>query len=127
MSELVKMKMSANDDGTISIQQVADPINDDDIANKKYVDDSIINTLSNFASFSYSIVSALPAVGSTNVIYFVPTDDPEYNNAYDEYVYIDGAYEKIASTKVNMSEYALKTDVNTAINTAILQVLAGSY
>lgn len=69
------------------------------------------------------IVKDLPAVGSAdaNTIYMVPADgstsDPgEETSHYNEYMLINGAFELIGTSQVDLSGYATKTFVTNAIN-----------
>lgn len=65
-------------------------------------------------------VTELPAENiDESAIYLVPSDVVQYNNTFDEYVYIDGSWEKIgsASVEVNLDEYVKTTDYATS-NTA---------
>ena len=69
------------------------------------------------------IVEDLPAVGSAdaNTIYMVPADgsisDPgEETSHYNEYMLINGAFELIGTSQVDLSGYATETFVTNAIN-----------
>ena len=70
------------------------------------------------------IVEELPAVGSAdaNTIYMVPqgegsVDDPGTSTShYNEYMLINGAFELIGSSQVDLSGYATETFVTNAIN-----------
>lgn len=69
------------------------------------------------------IVEELPEAGSAdaNTIYMVPADgsisDPgEETSHYNEYMLINGAFELIGTSQVNLSGYATKTFVTDAIN-----------
>ena len=69
------------------------------------------------------IVEELPAVGSAdaNTIYMVPDDgtisDPgEQTSHYNEYMLINGAFELIGTSQVDLNGYATETFVTNAIN-----------
>ena len=69
------------------------------------------------------IVEELPEVGSAdaNTIYMVPADggisDPgEETSHYNEYMLINGAFELIGTSQVDLSGYATETFVTNAIN-----------
>lgn len=51
------------------------------------------------------IVDELPETGSSDVIYFVPVEDPEEGNYYNEYMWIDDAWELIGTTQIDLSGY----------------------
>ena len=71
-----------------------------------------------------AIVEELPAVGSAdaNTIYMVPqgdgtVDDPgTATSHYNEYMLINGAFELIGSSQVDLTGYATETFVTSAIN-----------
>ena len=73
-------------------------------------------------------VETLPVTGESNVIYLVPRSEEEPNNVYDEYIWLDEAWEKIGSTDIDLSGYVTTQALNTiladymttsAFNTAI--------
>ena len=70
-----------------------------------------------------SIVASLPAVGSAqaNTIYFVP-NTTSANDVYDEYMLINGAFEKVGNTAVDLSGYVLEDDL-VEITTAEINAL----
>lgn len=65
-------------------------------ATKKYIDDII----KNFKSLNIEKVNTLEEVIDVQTIYLIPNADPALNNAYSEYVLIDGVPECIGITKV---------------------------
>lgn len=116
------------------ISKVGSPVNTDDAANKEYVDDfaatkqdvltagkGIViddnNTISiNLDPDIFKVVSVLPeapAAGDEKKIHLVPSDYSESGNAYDEYIYVDGSWEKIGYFKpsIDLSEYAKTADI----------------
>lgn len=129
MAEILKMKMSEDDTGEISISQVAEPKENNDIANKKYVDTSLNNLYSELINIKNKIVDELPDVGENGIIYFLKKSSGEENNQYDEYIYLSdiSSYEKIGSTILDLTDYLLKTEATNLINSEIVNVLAGEY
>ena len=71
-------------------------------ATKKYVDDCIaaINQL------HFEIVEELPQVGESTIIYMILANDGEGEDYYDEYIYINNTWEKIGSTRIDLTPYA---------------------
>lgn len=64
-------------------------------------------------ALSFEIVSALPTENiDTKKIYLAPKTDSETGNAYDEYAYINGAWERIGSTEIDLSGYYTKTEAD---------------
>ena len=75
-------------------------------------------------SVSISKVDTLPEVSAAqqNVIYFVPSDNAAGDNIYDEYILIDGKFEFIGTTAVDLSDYATQTWVTQQITAAIAAI-----
>ena len=65
------------------------------------------------------IADTLPTEGiDTNGTYLVPAESPNENNLYDEYAYINGAWEKIGSAvEVDLSGYYTKTETDYTVST----------
>ena len=67
----------------------------------------------------FEVVASLPVTDiKTNVIYLVPSQDPQASNVKDEYINLDGTtsgWEKIGSTDVDLSDYVTTSDMNTAL------------
>lgn len=65
----------------------------------------------------HTVVDTLPEVSGAdqNTIYLVKkADGGEGNNVYDEYMLINSKFEHIGDTKVDLTDYALKTEVEAA-------------
>lgn len=57
------------------------------------------------------IVEELPEVGDPTVLYLLAKEDPDTGDYYDEYLWIDNAWELIGSTQIDLSDYVtLSTD-----------------
>lgn len=78
---------------------------------KKYTDNAVSQT----SGLHREIVNSLPATGDEHVIYMVPKTGSGNDN-YDEYMWINGAYECIGSTAVDLTDYYNKTQVDTALS-----------
>lgn len=55
-------------------------------------------------TFTYKVVTELPATGEENIIYLVPKAG-EGNDVHDEYIWVNSAYELIGTTAVDLSGY----------------------
>lgn len=75
------------------------------------VNSLIASALGNISSFEISVVQSLPSTGENGTFYFVPNNHST-NNVYDEYVYVNGAWELIGSTSVDLSNYLKTTDIS---------------
>lgn len=62
----------------------------------------------------FEVVDTLPATGEKNVIYLTPKASAQTRNAKDEWIYVDGAFEKIGDTEIDLSNYWTKTDLTVA-------------
>ena len=52
----------------------------------------------------------------------VPIGVTDYDNKYDEYIVIDGIIEPVGNWSVDLSDYATKDEVNTALATKVTAV-----
>lgn len=65
---------------------------------------------------SFTIVDELPTENiRTDRIYLVPSSDPGEENAYIEYVYIDGNWEMIGTSEINLDDYYTKSEIDNMI------------
>ena len=86
------------------------------LASKTYVDNLMSGAVKRL------VVQTLPTQDiDTNTIYMVLKSVPTTNNIYDEYMYINNAWELIGSTEVNLSNYYTKSETysQTEIDTAL--------
>lgn len=88
------------------------------IAEKGYLTEEEVSTLiaaalGNITNISYSVVTQLPEVGELGTIYLIANNSGETNNIYDEYIYIKstGKFEKLGSTKLDLTGYLKETDL----------------
>lgn len=71
-----------------------------------------------------AVVQTLPTQDiDPNTIYLVPKQTAGTQNVYDEYMYINNAWEIIGSTEVDLSNYQTKTDNN--LLTTSKQIVGG--
>lgn len=104
-----------NDKGYQTLQQVEDKINE-----------IVSSGIGQVTTFSFQVVEELPSSGTSNHIYLVPiSGSTESDNYYEEYCYINSKWELIGTTKVDLTAYAKKTDIPTALknpNAMTLQI-----
>lgn len=72
--------------------------------------------ISNLANLRIEVVNELPSTGETNVIYLVKKAGAN-PDVHDEYVYVEGNWEKIGNTEVDLSNYYTKDQVYTKSET----------
>lgn len=88
------------------------------------VKNMITDAVGKITSFEYKVVSELPAVseGKKGTIYLVAHSGSTAQNIYDEYIFLpaDGStaarYEKIGTTDIDLTPYAKKTEIPTAVS-----------
>lgn len=72
---------------------------------------AINNAIGSVNSFDVAIVQTLPSENiSTHTIYLVPKIG-ETNDVYDEYIYINNAWEMVGNTQIDLSDYATKSEI----------------
>lgn len=72
--------------------------------------------ISNLANLRIEVANELPSTGETNVIYLVKKAGTNLD-VHDEYVYVEGNWEKIGNTEVDLSNYYTKDQVYTKSET----------
>ena len=77
----------------------------------------VTDRIKNLTGFTAKAVDALPETGEDNIIYLVKNDaSTETQNVYDEYLWINGAFEKLKSTdKIDLSDYYTKSQADTLL------------
>jgi len=65
--------------------------------------------------FKIEVVESLPATGDAATIYLVVTGD-ETQNLYTEYIYVNNAWEKLGTQALDLSDYALKSEIPEAVS-----------
>lgn len=81
-----------------------------------YTKDEINNLVSAVPKFSIQVVSSLPTTNiSSTTVYLLKSGD-EQSNLYTEYIYVNGAWEYLGKQTVDLSGYALKTDIPTKLS-----------
>ena len=87
------------------------PTGDYQPSTKKYVDDAITN-LAN-VGFTATIVDSLPTSNiKTNTIYMILGENGNDENVYEEWLYINNAWEQIGSTGMDLSQIYTKEEID---------------
>lgn len=77
-----------------------------------YFKNEIDNMISALATLDIRVVDTLPTTEiSTKSLYLLKVNG-ETNNNYEEYVYTNGKWEMIGTTKIDLSEYYSKAEVD---------------
>lgn len=92
-----------------------------DAYTKVQTDSAISTAVANADHLKREIVESLPEVeeADENTIYMVGTGTGSEDSVYEEYMIINGGFEKIGSSEVDLTNYALKSEVATAKSEAI--------
>jgi len=75
-----------------------------------YTKDEVNTLIGNIETISMTVVSELPSEGESNIIYLVPSSDPQTQNVKDEYIWVNNSWEQIGSTAIDLSDYQTKID-----------------
>ena len=82
------------------------------------INTAIATAIGNIHSFDVQVVQTLPTSNiEDHTIYFVPKQGTT-NDVYEEYLYINNAWELIGSTQVDLTGYATQSYVNNALAAA---------
>lgn len=92
-----------------------------DAYTKAQTDSAISTAVANADHLKREIVSVLPEVeeADEHTIYMVGTGAGSENSVYEEYMLVNGGFEKIGSSEVDLTNYALKSYVDSAKTEAI--------
>ena len=70
------------------------------------------------------VADSLPTTDiKQKTIYLIPSDSPKTKNVKDEYINLDGTtsgWELIGSTKIDMTQYYTKTEINNILSGAVI-------
>lgn len=105
---------------------VSDLVNDKGFMNKEDFDNATKEALAKLTNFKTSVVDSLPDVATAeeNTLYLVKSTETE-GNVYKEYLKINGKYELIGDTSVDidLSAYIKAEDITSISDTEIQQIL----
>jgi len=86
---------------------------------------AIASAVAGVTQIRFAVVQALPAVGADGTIYLVPNSGSG-TNIYDEYIYVNGAYERLGTTEVDLTGYRKAADQD-VIDRQQNAAIAGKY
>lgn len=102
----------------------SDLTNDSDYQTGTQVSSAIATAISGITGIQFEIVQTLPATGDAGTIYLV-SHGGSGTDIYDEYVYVNNAWEKIGTTAADFTDVAYYDSVNnqlTANSTMFWQI-----
>lgn len=89
----------------------------------KAVYDFVTAAIAGISGFHAEIVSELPASGQLNILYLVAKSSAASGDGYDEYLYINGAWERVGSTDIDLSGYVQASEMHAITNTEITAIV----
>jgi hypothetical protein len=92
--------------------------NSTQIATTEFVSTAISDAVGNITGFDIQIVTSLPDTGVKGTLYFVANGNTD-NNQYAEYVYVNGAWEKLGDKAIDLSNYVQDSQLVAITDTEI--------
>lgn len=89
----------------------------------KAVYDYVTAAIADITGFHAEIVSELPETGKTNILYLVAKSEAASGDGYDEYLYVNGAWERVGSTDIDLSGYVQASEMHAITNTEITDIV----
>lgn len=99
-------------------KKVADLTDGADYIKKAELTEEVQSLIGNTKALEFSVVEELPSSGEKSTIYLVSNSKAE-NDAYDEYIFVNGKFEKIGTTSVDLSDYVKTSDITSITNEEI--------
>ena len=84
-----------------------------------YTKGEVDSKISAITTINFEVVAELPESGEANKIYLVPNAEQGEQNVKDEYIWVDGKWEIIGSTKVDLSNYYNKGEVDSKLSAKV--------
>jgi len=86
--------------------------NDANYQNASQVTTAINAAIAGISGISFEIVQALPATGDPGVIYLILASSSVTGDIYEEWIYLNSAWEKLGTTAVDLTGYTNWDSVN---------------
>ena len=96
--------------------------NDTTIATTAFVTHALTTAVAGISALNFEVVSTLPESGNVATIY-LKSKAGTTNDIYDEYIYVNGKWELIGSTSVDLSGYLKESDLVELTTTEIDNML----
>lgn len=64
------------------------------------------------SNIKYEIVDVLPSEGKKGIIYLTPKEDPKSSDEYDEWIWVNDTWENIGTSKIDLSDYYTKEEID---------------
>lgn len=110
----VKVSDLTNDSGFIT--NTVNNLTNYYLKSETYTQAEVDALISAILTLNILVVQTLPTQDiSTTTIYLVPKQTPETQDIYDEYIYVNNAWEHIGTTEIDLSNYYTKSEINTLL------------
>lgn len=110
----VKVSDLTNDSGFIT--NTVNNLTNYYLKSETYTQAEVNALIAQIVTLSVLVVQTLPTQDiDTHTIYLVPKQTAGTNDVYDEYLYINNAWEHIGTTQIDLSNYYTKTQVDTLL------------
>ena len=86
------------------------------LKSETYTRDEVKALISAIPKFSIQVVTALPTSDISTTTVYLLKSGAETDNLYTEYIYVNGAWEYLGKQTVDLSGYALKTEIPTKLS-----------
>lgn len=86
--------------------------NDANYQNASQVTTAINAAIAGISGISFEIVQQLPQTGDPGTIYLVPAGQSSTGDIYDEWIYINSAWEELGTTAVDLTDYTTWDSTN---------------
>jgi len=83
---------------------------------------AISSALAGITGISFEKANTLPVTGDAGTIYLIPLSTSGTNNVYEEYIYLDSAWELLGTTDVDLSDYIQTSDLVEFTNSEVLTI-----
>lgn len=80
-----------------------------------YTKTEVDNKISQITATSFLVVDSLPQTGEPNIIYLVAKSDSGEQDGYNEYIYVNGSWELIGSTDIDLSDYVTSEQLTSTL------------
>lgn len=100
------------------IQNIVNSLNDYFLKTETYSKEEVNGLFEQLAGLGieFKEVQTLPTTGENKYIYLVPKTGST-NDIFDEYIWVNGKFEKIGSTAVNIADYYTKSQIDDMLAT----------
>ena len=109
-----KEKLEGIEIGANKVTKVSQLTNDKNFKTEIEIQELINNS----TKLKKEVVTSLPSTGKEDIVYLLKNKN-DSNNFYTEYMWIGGRWEIIGDTKVDLTDYAKKSDIKTKLSELI--------